>query len=91
MSSLPYFKFDLYVAGSGVNSLLAIANINALCREQLAGRHEIKIIDILQEPPPDDNILLTPMLIKLSPAPICKIVGNLKDRNILLHLLGLPI
>ena len=90
MSTLPYFKFTLYVAGTGENSLLAIANITAVCRDQLAGRHHIKIIDILQESPADDTILLTPMLIKLSPAPIRRIVGSLKDRDTLLQLLGLP-
>ncbi len=88
-----HFKFRLYVAGDAPNSLLAVANLHAICGEFLAGRHEIEIVDVLREPHRvlADDILLTPALVKLSPAPVRKIVGNLSQREPVLQALGLPV
>ena len=93
MSKLPHFKFRLYVAGDGPHSVQAIANLNALCREYLAERHEIEIVDVLHEPQRalDDKVMLTPMLVKLLPAPVRKIIGSLSQRETLLQSLGLPV
>jgi circadian clock protein KaiB len=92
MINLPaIFKFRLYVAGSSPNSMQAVANLNGLCREHLPDRHQVEIVDVLREPRRalDDGILLTPMLIKLSPEPICKIIGNLSESRLVLSALGL--
>jgi circadian clock protein KaiB len=87
------YKFRLYVAGDAPNSVLAIANLQALCREHLPERHHIEIVDVFREPKRAlaDNILLTPMLVQLSPAPGCQIVGTLSQIKIVMHTLGLPI
>lgn len=89
--SIP-FKFRLYVAGNASNSAQAIANLRSLCREVLDDCSEIEIVDVLREPKRalEDGILLTPMLVKLSPAPIRKIIGNLNQREPILQALGLP-
>jgi circadian clock protein KaiB len=93
MTTPPQFKFRLYVAGDGPNSLQAIANLNALCREHLPERHEIEIVDVLREQQRAlaDGVMLTPLLVKLSPAPIRKIIGTLSRREPVLQALGLPI
>jgi circadian clock protein KaiB len=92
MSDLPYFKFRLYVAGDGPHSVRAIANLHSICREYLAERHEIQIVDVLYEPQiaMDDNVMLTPMLLKLLPAPVQKFIGNLSQPESLLQALGIP-
>jgi circadian clock protein KaiB len=84
------FKFRLYVAGDSPNSLQAVTNLHAFCREHLPARHEIELVDVLQEPRRAlaDNILLTPMLVKLAPAPERRIIGNLSRREVLLTTLG---
>jgi hypothetical protein len=38
-----------------------------------------------------DNILLTPMLVQLSPAPGCQIVGTLSQIPVVMHALGLSV
>ena len=38
-----------------------------------------------------DGIIVTPTLIKISPSPRCRILGNLKNRDALLHLLGIEL
>jgi circadian clock protein KaiB len=92
VSDLPYFKFRLYVVGDGPHSVQAIANLHSLCREYLAERHEIEIVDVLDEPQRalDDNVMLTPMLLKLLPAPVRKLIGTLSQTESVLQALGIP-
>ena len=86
-------QFRLYVAGNGPNSVQAIANLNALCRQRLPGRHSIEIIDVFLHPQRalSDGILLTPTLLKLSPAPVRRLVGSLSEAEQLSHVLGLQL
>ena len=81
----------LYIAGSAPNSLLAIANLEAICREHLKGIHKLEIVDILEQPlrAMADGVLVTPSLTKMSPPPAANIVGNLSDTSKVLHALGL--
>jgi circadian clock protein KaiB len=92
MSTAAPFKFRLYVAGDGPNSALAKANLDAICREHLAEQHEIELVDVLREPQRAlaDLVMLTPLLVKLSPEPIRKITGTLSQRGPVLQALGLP-
>jgi circadian clock protein KaiB len=81
----------LYIAGSAPNSLLAIANLEAICREYLKGGHRLEVVDVLEHPrrAMADGVLVTPSLAKLSPKPGASVVGNLNDRTQVLLALGL--
>jgi circadian clock protein KaiB len=81
----------LYIAGSAPNSVQAIANLEAICREHLQGFHKLEIIDVLEHPLRSiaDGILVTPSLARVSPFPTASIVGNLSDKNKVLLALGL--
>jgi circadian clock protein KaiB len=85
------FKFRLYVAADTLNSAQAIANLNALCRAHLMGRHEIEIVDVFEEPQRAlaENIRMTPTLLKLEPSPARRIVGSLSNTQLVLDMLGL--
>ncbi len=87
------YSFRLYIAGESPNSVQAIINLKALCREYLLERHDIEIVDVLREPKRAlaDGVSLTPMLVKLSPGPIRKIVGSLSHREPVLLALGLEL
>jgi len=93
MTKPPSFKFRLYVAGDSPNSAKAIVNLRTLCQEILDNRHEIEVVDVLRDPRKalEDGVLLTPMLVKLSPGPVRKIVGSLQHREPILQALGLPL
>ncbi|MCO5124799.1 MAG: circadian clock KaiB family protein [Rhizobacter sp.] len=86
------FSFRLYVAGNAVNSAHALANLHALCRSHLAGRHSIEVVDALSEPERAraDGVTMTPTLLKLAPAPRRRIVGTLRDTATVMQLLDLP-
>lgn len=85
------FKFRLYVAGDALNSAQALANLGALCRAHLAGRHEIEVVDVFREPKRAlvDGIFMTPTLVRLAPSPVRKIVGTLSQTQPVLQALGL--
>jgi circadian clock protein KaiB len=81
----------LYVASNAPNSLKAVANLEAICKQHLQDGFKLEIIDVLDFPQRAlaDGILVTPSLAKLSPAPAAKVVGNLSDRSSLLQALGI--
>jgi circadian clock protein KaiB len=76
----------LYVAGTSVRSTRAIQNAKEICDTNLAGRYELAVIDIFQQPAlaKDDQILAVPTLIKKLPAPLRRFIGDLSDRNVVL-------
>lgn len=81
----------LYVVGGAPNSMQAIANLEAICREHLKGAYKLEVVDILEHPQRalDDGVLVTPSLAKLSPRPAANVVGNLSDKNKVILALGL--
>ena len=86
------YRFRLYVAGEAENSLAAIANLRGACERYLPGRHHVELIDVMVEPLRGlaDGVLMTPMLIKVLPLPIRKVIGSLSDVDKLLVALDLP-
>ena len=91
MSGPAIFKFRLYVAGDAENSLQAVHNLSAICRDHLGERHEIEVVDVLREPKRalTDAIFMTPTLVKLAPGSIRKVVGTLSQTWPVLQVLGL--
>jgi circadian clock protein KaiB len=91
MSRLSMFRFRLYVAGEAPNSTRAIANLAAICRAHLTGRHEIEIIDVFREPKRAlaEGIFMTPTLVVRTPLPVRRIVGTLSQTQTVLLALGL--
>ena len=81
----------LYIANNAPNSIRAVANLAAICKEHLKDKFKLEIIDVLEYPlrALADGILVTPSLAKLSPSPAAKIVGNLSDKDSVLRALGI--
>ena len=80
----------LYVAGGAPNSLRAIANARAICEEHFASRYDLEIVDLLEDWARGlaDGIIVTPTLLKLSPLPVQRVIGNLRDTPQVLLALG---
>ena len=77
------YVLRLYVTGMTPRSTDAIARIKAICEEHLAGRYELDVIDIYQQPTlaRGEQIIATPTLIKKLPLPLRRLVGDLSDRE----------
>lgn len=73
----------LYVAGQTPKSLAAFANLKKICEEHLAGKYEIEIIDLLENPAlaRDHQILAIPTLVRQLPPPVKKIIGDLSNKE----------
>ena len=83
----------LYVAGSSPTSILARRNLKAALAAFPAKRVVLEIVDVVRDPERGfrDGILITPMLVRESPPPMLRMIGDLKDRDALLVSLGLTV
>ena len=79
------------MTGSSPRSAVAIANLRRICEEELEGRYELEIIDVLEQPQAaeDARVLATPTLIKRLPPPLRRVIGDLSDKEKVL--LGLEV
>ena len=84
-------ELRLYVAGASARSTRAIQNAKAICDEFLVGRYQLEVIDIFQQPgrAREDQVLAVPILIKRRPGPPVRFIGDLSERAVVLHGLGL--
>jgi circadian clock protein KaiB len=71
----------LYIAGQTPRSTAAFANLKKICEEHLAGRYQIEVIDLIQNPQlaQGDQILAVPTLVRRLPEPIRRIIGDLSN------------
>jgi circadian clock protein KaiB len=75
------WELRLYIAGESGKSAAAIANLQRLCDEHLAGRYKIEVVDLLKQPQlaKGDQIIAVPTLVRKLPDPVRKIVGDLSN------------
>lgn len=84
-----WWDLRLYVAGQTAKSLAAFANLKTVCEKHLAGKYQIEVIDLLENPQlaKGDQIIAIPTLVRKLPQPIRKIVGDLsKTERVLVGL-----
>lgn len=76
-----YYHLRLYVAGQTQKSLAALTNLKRVCEAHLAGRYEIEVIDLQQNPQlaAGDQILAIPTLVRRLPMPLRRIIGDLSN------------
>lgn len=75
------FVLRLYVSGSTSKSALAVGNIKRICEQHLKNRYELEVIDIYQQPnlAREEQIVAVPTLIKRSPPPLRRLIGDLSN------------
>ena len=80
-SRLEKYVLRLYVSGSTSKSALAVENIKRICEQHLKSRYDLEVVDIYQQPSlaRDDQIVAVPTLIKRSPLPLRRLIGDLSD------------
>jgi circadian clock protein KaiB len=88
---LSKYILTLYVTGTSPRTKVAIDNLNRICEQELEGRYELEIVDVLEHPQraEDEKILATPTLIKQLPLPLRRVIGDLSDKEKVL--LGLEV
>jgi circadian clock protein KaiB len=87
------YLLRLYITGNAPQSIRAVLNLKRLCERRLSGRYELDIIDIYKNPElaKKEQIIAAPTLVKLSPLPVVKLIGDLSNQEKVLKGLGLPL
>jgi circadian clock protein KaiB len=77
------YVLKLYVTGKTPRSTQAVENLRAICDEYLEGRYDLEVIDIYQQPGllAGEQIIAAPTLLKKSPLPMRRLVGDLSNRH----------
>jgi len=81
----------LYVVGNTERSKKAINDLKTLLDSDFKGDYSLDVVNILEKPElaDEDKILATPTAVRLLPAPVRKVIGDLSDKEKIL--LGLDI
>jgi circadian clock protein KaiB len=87
------YVLRLYVAGSTPQSSRAIANIKRICEAHLKDRYVLTVVDLYEhrERARDDQIMVAPTLIRQSPLPVRRLIGDLSKTDRVLAALDLPL
>ena len=85
------FVLRLYVSGMTARSRQAVENIRSLCEEHLAGRYDLEIIDIYQQPAlaKEGQVIAAPTLVKTLPPPLRRVIGDMGDPGRIMVVLGI--
>ena len=85
------FVLRLYVSGMTVRSRQAVDNIRHLCEEHLAGRYDLEIVDIYQQPDlaKEGQVIAAPTLVKSLPPPLRRVIGDMGDPGRIMLVLGI--
>lgn len=71
----------LYIAGQTPKCKTAVLNLKRICEDQLKGKYQIEVIDLLVNPKlsREHQILAIPTLVRKLPVPVRKIIGDLSN------------
>ena len=69
------------MAGATARSRSALRRVYEICETELKGNYELEVIDVYQQPEltRENQIVATPTLVKYSPAPMRRFIGNLSS------------
>lgn len=75
------YILKLFITGQTPRSEQAIASLRRMCEQELSGRYELHIIDVLENPKiaEDEKIMATPTLIRVLPPPLRRIIGDFSN------------
>jgi circadian clock protein KaiB len=71
----------LYITGMTSRSARTIETLQTFCEKHLAGRYELQVIDVYQQPElaRTEQIVAVPTLIKKLPLPLRRLIGDMSD------------
>lgn len=81
----------IYVVDNTPNSQRAIEMLTKMLEDEFPDEYSLEIVDLLENPvfAQHDKIYATPAVVKVSPLPTKKIIGNLSTKEDVMAGLGL--
>ena len=85
------YLLRLFVTGTSARSARAIVNVRRICEEHLQDGYELEVIDIALNPAlaRREQLVAAPTLIKQSPPPVRRFIGDMSQTDRLLEGLDL--
>ncbi len=85
------YKLRLYITGASTNSTRAVINMKEICETYLKQNYELEIIDVHQQPllAQSEEIIALPLLVKKSPGPERRLIGDMSNTAKVLRGLGI--
>lgn len=86
-----HYLLQLFITGTSARSARAIVNIRRICEEHLREGYALEVIDIVQQPAlaRREQLVAAPTLIKQSPPPVRRFIGDLSQTDRILEGLDL--
>ncbi len=86
-----HYVLQLYVSGMSPRSTIAIRELTRICEHWLKDAYTLQITDLYEEPTRarEHQIIAAPTLIRHSPLPVRRLVGDLSDQALVLRTLDL--
>src|SRR3954469_3906351 len=77
------YLLRLFITGMTSRSSRAVLNVRAICDQYLEGRYDLEVIDIYQQPAltRSEQIIAAPTLVRKLPLPVCRIIGDMSNRD----------
>lgn len=87
------YKLTLFVSGASDLSARAISNARRVCETHLAGRYELSVVDVHEDPAAllSSRVVAVPTLVKSWPLPVRMVVGDLSHTDRVISALDLPV
>lgn len=72
-------QLKLYISGYSLLSRRAVTNLKRICQVEFEENCDIEVIDVIKSPHLAElaNITVTPTLVKESPLPVKRLIGDL--------------
>jgi circadian clock protein KaiB len=82
----PPYVLRLYLSSAAPFSARAVVNTRAFCERYLAGNYELEILNISENVAraAEDQVVAAPTLLRLSPLPYRKFIGDMSNSERLL-------
>jgi circadian clock protein KaiB len=87
------WELRLYVNGrTSLKSIITLQNIQELCEKHLPGKFKLDVVDLVENfaQAREDQIIALPTLVRRSPLPVRKVIGDLSNTDQVVTALGLP-
>lgn len=83
--------FRVFVAGASWRSQRAVDALHDLCEVHGVSAYSVEVVDVLEEPAiaERDRVLALPMVMRVAPEPVVRVVGDLSDGQVAAEVLGL--
>jgi circadian clock protein KaiB len=84
-------SFRVFVAGATWRTQRVVDALHELCGAHGISDYTVDVVDVLREPATAerDRVLALPMVMRVAPEPIVRVVGDLSDGQVAAEVLGL--